>query len=91
MLAALIRPSETSTAEVVGTSLEDVMTQLQAQRPEGFDLVCSPVRMLKGEAKMQATGTFQRMDGIREIEADSMAALEAQVPEGWQMLSVRSF
>lgn len=91
MLAALIRPQETSTTEVVGTTLEDVMTQLQAQRPEGFDLVSSPVRMLKGEAKMEATGTFRRVDGIREIQADSMAALEAQVPEGWQMLSVRSY
>ncbi|WP_091228484.1 hypothetical protein [Microbacterium sp. 3J1] len=91
MLAALIRPLESSTAEVIGTSLEDVSTQLRAHQKDGFVLVSSPVRMLKGEAKMQATGTFTRVDGIREIEAESMSALEAQVPEGWQMLSVRSF
>lgn len=91
MLAALIRPIETSTVEVIGTSLEDVHTQLIAQQQDGFALVSSPVRMLKGEAKMAATGTFTRIDGIREIEADTMAALEAQVPEGWRMLSVRSF
>lgn len=91
MLAALIRPIEKSTAEVIGTSLEDVITQLQAQQPPGFALASAPVRMLKGEAKMEATGTFQRVDGVREIEAEDMAALEAQVPEGWQMLSVRSY
>lgn len=33
---------------------------------------------------------WQRRDGIEEIEADDMAALAAKVPDGWQMLSVRS-
>lgn len=89
MLAALIRPIETSTAEVIGTSLEDVHAQLAQHQQPGFDLASAPVRMLKGEAKMEATGTFRRVDGIREIEADDMAALEALVPDGWQMLSVR--
>ncbi|WP_091232681.1 hypothetical protein [Microbacterium sp. 3J1] len=90
MLVAMIRPRETATADVIGTTLEDVAEQLAAQRQPGFDLVSSPVRMLKGEAKMEATGTFRRVDGIREIEADDMAALEARVPDGWQVLSVRS-
>lgn len=89
MLIAMIRPLETSTAEVIGTTLEDVQTQLDAQRQPGFDLVSAPVRMLKGEAKMAATGTFSRVDEIREIEAEDMAALRAKLPEGWRMLSVR--
>lgn len=38
---------------------------------------------------MKATGTFHQVDGIQEIEADDMAALERQVNEGWRMLSVR--
>lgn len=89
MLIAMIRPLETSTAEVIGTTLEDVQTQLDAQRQPGFDLVSAPVQMLKGEAKMAATGTFSRVDGIREIEAEDMVSLEAKVPDGWVMLSVR--
>lgn len=89
MLAALIRPVETSTADVIGTSLEDVHAQLAQHQQPGFDLASAPVRMLKGEAKMEATGTFRRVDGIRKIEADDMAALEALVPDGWQMLSVQ--
>lgn len=89
MLVAQIRPIEKTTVDVIGTTLEDVITQLDAHRQPGFDLVSAPVRMLKGEAKMEATGTFSRVDGIREIEADDMAALQAKVPEGWRMLSVR--
>ncbi|MBN6189984.1 hypothetical protein KZC56_12725 [Microbacterium sp. SSW1-47] len=89
MLIALIRPLGTATADVVGTSLEDVRTQLAAHAQPGFDLASAPVRMLKGEAKMEATGTFRRVDGVEQIEAEDMASLEAKVPEGWQMLSVR--
>ncbi|MFB4350440.1 hypothetical protein [Microbacterium sp. CR_7] len=89
MLVAQIRPIEKTTVDVIGTTLEDVITQLEAQRQPGFDLVSAPVRMLKGEAKMEATGTFSRVDGIREIEADDMSTLRAKVPDGWRMLSLR--
>ena len=88
MLAALIRPIEKTTVDVIGATLEDVITQLEAHAQPGFDLVSAPVRMLKGEAKMEATGTFSRFDGVREIEADDMGALEAKVPDGWRMLLV---
>jgi hypothetical protein len=90
MLIALISPVESSTVEVIGTTLEDVHDQLIAQQKPGFVLASAPVRMLKGEAKIESTGTFWRVDGVQEIQADDMAALETQVPEGWRMLSVRS-
>ncbi|MBP3978196.1 hypothetical protein [Microbacterium sp. BLY] len=89
MLVALIRPRGSSTVDVTGVSLEDVHTQLDAHRQPGYVLTSAPVRMLKGEAKMEATGTFQRVDGVEQIEADDMAGIEAKVPEGWQLLSVR--
>lgn len=89
MLIALVRPTETVTVDVIGTTLEDVTAQLEAQKQPGFDLVPAPVRMLKGEAKMEATGTFKRVDGVREVEADDMGALTAKVPDGWEILSVR--
>lgn len=89
MLIGLIRPIETTAAEVIGTSLADVHGQLVDHQQPGFYLTSAPVRMLKGEAKMEATGTFRRVDGLREIEADDMSMLKAKVPEGWQMLSVR--
>lgn len=74
---------------MIGTSLEHVMTQLDAQRQPGFDLVSAPSRMLTGEEKMEATGTFTRTDGVGEIEADHMATLEGKVSAGWAMLAVR--
>ena len=89
MLIALIRPVESSTADVIGTTLAEVLVELEQHRKPGFDLTSAPVRMLKGEAKMEATGTFKRVDGIEQIEADDMVSLRAKVPEGWRMLTVR--
>lgn len=89
MLIALIRPVETSTADVIGTTLAEVIEELEHHRKPGFALASAPVRMLKGEAKMEATGTFTRVDGIQQIEAHDMASLEAKVPDGWRMLNVR--
>ena len=89
MLTALIRPVETATADVIGTTLAEVITELDQHKQPGFDLVSAPVRMLKGEAKMEALGTFKRVDGVQRIEADDMASLEAKVPEGWIMLTVQ--
>lgn len=88
MLNALIRRVESHTVEVAGTSLDEVYAQIESHAPEGFDLVSAPVRMLKGAQGIQATARFDRRDEIREISADDMGALQAQVPEGWQMLSV---
>lgn len=89
MLIALIRPVETSTAEVIGSTLAEVLVELEQHRQPGFALASAPVRMLKGEAKMEATGTFKRIDRVQQIEADDMASLEAKVPEGWRMLTVQ--
>lgn len=33
---------------------------------------------------MTAEGTIARRDGVTEIEADDMAALEAKVPDGYR-------
>jgi len=46
--------------------------------------------MTAGSTALTATGTMQRRDGLREIEADTMTQLEALVPDGWMLLSVRS-
>ncbi|WP_298040802.1 hypothetical protein [uncultured Microbacterium sp.] len=90
MLIGLMRPVEVQTFDVESADLAGVQNQLEALRPEGFDLISAPVRMIKGAPVLEATGTFARRDGIREIEGDDMDALLAQVPDGWQLLSVRS-
>lgn len=89
MLSAVIRPIETTTVEVAGDSLADIYAKLAAQAPAGFDLAKAPVHMAAGSSALTATGTFKRVDSEREIEAADMSSLEAQVPDGWRMLSVR--
>lgn len=90
MLTGLIRPVETRTIEVEGDSLADVHEKLTAQVPAGWELTAAPVSMVKGSTLIKASGTIERRDGIREIEAETMAQLEAKVPAGWALLSVRA-
>lgn len=46
--------------------------------------------MVKGAAVLKAVGTFARRDQVTEIQAEDMDALRAKVPEGWQLLNVRT-
>lgn len=64
--------------------------KLTAKVPAGWELTAAPVAMTAGSTALTATGTIERRDGLREIEADTMPQLEALVPDGWMLLSVRS-
>ena len=84
-----MRPVETQSFPVESPDLAGIQTQLDELRPEGFDLVSSPVEMIKGAAVLKAVGTFARRDPVTEVEADDMESLRAKIPEGWQLLNVR--
>ncbi|MBT2486066.1 MULTISPECIES: hypothetical protein [unclassified Microbacterium] len=88
MLFALIRPAETRTATAEGTELPALREQLKGETPPGWDMVSAHVEMKPGGIRI-VEGKFRRRDEPQEIEAEDMVALEAQVPEGWEMLSVR--
>lgn len=88
MLHGLIRPLEAHSVTLKGEDLAEVRAQLTAQAPAGWDLVSAMATMEKAGSMRSVEGKFLRRDGIREIEDDDMAALESQVPEGWQLLSV---
>lgn len=90
MLTGLIRPIESRTITVEGHSLAEIRTQLDKLTPAGWELADAPVNMVKGSTLITSTGIIQRRDGVREIEGDTMAQLEAKVPDGWALLSVRS-
>lgn len=90
MLIGLMRPVESHSVDVEAADLAGIQTELEGQRPQGFDLVSAPVVMIKGAAVLKAKGTFQSRDRIEQIEADDMDALLAKVPEGWQLLNVRA-
>lgn len=89
MLIGLIRPVETHTVTLKGEDLAEVRAKLTAQAPEGWDLVSAMATMEKAGSMRSVEGKFERRDGVREIEAADMTALETQIPEGWQLLSVQ--
>jgi len=89
MYIGTIRPVETRSVELTGHSLAEIREQARAATPEGFHLVGAPVNMIKGSTKLTATARFERRDGLRDIEADDRAALDAQVPEGWRLVNLR--
>lgn len=89
MLIGLIRPVETRTIDVEGPSLEALEAAVASQLPDGWQITDIPATMPKGSQLLTSTATIARCDGACEIEADDMAALEAKVPGGWQLLSVR--
>jgi hypothetical protein len=90
MLIGTIRPVETRTLNVEGHSLAEVRDTLAKQAPEGFELVSCPVRMTKGSTLLTSVGTYRRRDGRRDIEADDRTALWAKVPDGYELLALRT-
>jgi hypothetical protein len=89
MLIGLMRPVESKTHTVQAEELDEIQDLLSAETPEGWQLASAPVAMAKKDTILTAEGTIVRRDGLQEIEADDMAALEAKVPDGYQLLSVR--
>lgn len=89
MLVALIRPRESRTVTVEGTNVTELRAELAAQVPAGWELVSAHATMKAGGIRT-VEGRYERRDSIQEIEADDMPALDAKLPEGWQMLSVRA-
>ena len=90
MLTGRIRDARTVTVDVEGDSLEDIHAKLAAAAPEGFELVSAPPRMRKGSITLDATGTFQARGEVRDVEGADIDVLRAQMPDGWQLLSVQT-
>ncbi|GGH34321.1 hypothetical protein [Microbacterium album] len=89
MLIGLIRPMESREVPVDGESLADVRVQLERQIPHGWELVATTVDMRAGSTALKAVGRFERRDGLREVEGDTIDAVRAAMPEGWALLHVR--
>lgn len=89
MLIGMIRPREIRTITVQAEELDEIQDLIRAQSPAGWETISAPVSMSKKDTMMTAEGTVARRDGVTEIEADDMETLQAKVPEGYQLLSVR--
>lgn len=88
MYVATIRNHETRTAELEGTSLEDIAQKAEMLCPAGFEVVSVPVQMKAGSTEVTAVVTFVRRDEEREITGATLDEIQAQTPEGWQPLFV---
>lgn len=89
MFAGTIRPVETRTETATGLSLESLREQFDALTPAGWELVDVKATLAPGGASLNGTARIERRDGGREIEAPTLDALRAQVPDGWRLLSAR--
>ncbi|WP_345750140.1 hypothetical protein [Microbacterium rhizophilus] len=89
MLIGKIRPQETRELTAEGESLEAIAAGFRAQTPAGWELLQQHAELVKGSTQLAATATIARWGEVQEIEGDDMPALEAKVPAGWRLLSVR--
>lgn len=89
MLSARIRPVETRELTVESPSIDEARAEVDAQVPAGWVVTDAEATMAKASIMITLHAKLARRDGVRDIEAPDMDALRAQVPEGWQLLSVR--
>ncbi|MEV5340927.1 MULTISPECIES: hypothetical protein [Actinomycetes] len=89
MLIGMIRPTATANLPAHSHVQADLRDGLERQVPAGHELTHARVEMVKGSTELIGHGRYRSAE-FHEIEADDMTALRAKVPEGWQLLNVRS-
>jgi len=89
VLVGTVRTTEKLQATVEGHLLDELREAAAGVTPDGFELVSIQPKMSKGSALLTGEVVARRNE-LSQIEADSMGALRAIVPEGWQLIAVRS-
>lgn len=89
MLAGRIRPVETRELTLEAPTIAQARADAEAQIPEGWVITDAEPSMPKASVMITLHVKLARRDGVTDIEADDLDSLEAKVPEGWQLLSVR--
>lgn len=95
-LVALIRPAATVTVEGAGVGVEELRTAVLDQAPADHELAQLLVGSGRVDGNLIGTGTFQStITETVEVEAPDYAtartALSPLVPDGYQVLSYRTF
>ncbi|GAA3762654.1 hypothetical protein GCM10022240_13970 [Microbacterium kribbense] len=89
MLSGRIRPVDVRELTVQADSIQAAREQAQAQVPAGWVLTDAEATMAKASTTITLHAKIARRDGVEDIEAPDLAALQAKVPAGYQLLSVR--
>lgn len=89
MLSGRIRPVETRELTVEAPTIDEATQKVHAEVPDGWALTDSAATMPKASTMITMNAKMARRDGVEEIEAEDLDALQAKVPDGWQLLHVR--
>jgi len=90
MLIGTIRPRETRTITVQGEELDEIQELVQAQTPDGWEIVTAPVAMSKKDTILTCEATIARRDGLQEVTGATLDEIRASTPDGFQLISVRA-
>lgn len=89
VLVGMIQTTETRQFDLEGDSLEELYAAAAAVVPDGWVTTLLRPIMQKGSTHLKGTVTARRHE-LAEVEGDSIDALRASVPDGWQLVSVRT-
>ena len=88
MLAGLLQPTETRETAIEAPDLTELLARADQQAAEGWTVIDLKRIREKDFEGMKGIVTL-RQDELSEVTPPSMDDLEAAVPEGWQLISVR--
>ncbi len=89
MLIGVIRSTETRNLTITGDDVEELRAQLAAQVPVGWVVTDSPVTKTKQVPSLTMAARLARWGDLAEVEGESVEAVRAAVPDGYQLILVR--
>lgn len=89
MLIVVIRSTETQELTLTGNDMDELDAELAARVPEGWVVTDRPVTKSKQAPRLSMAAKLARWGETAEVEGESMDAVRAAVPGGYQLILVR--
>lgn len=89
MLIGVIRSTETRNLTITGDDVEELRAQLAAQVPVGWVVTDSPVTKTKQVPSLTMAARLAHWGDLAEVEGERVEAVQAAVPDGYQLILVR--
>lgn len=89
MLIGVIRSTETTNLTITGDDVEELRAQLAAQVPVGWVVTDSPVTKTKQVPSLTMAARLAHWGDLAEVECESVEAVRAAMPDGYQLILVR--
>lgn len=88
MLRATICLNQFIDFKFTAESEDKVRTKIAVQRPEGFEVSRTLLRMEEPSDQVVATGNYRRREQTRELTVATFEELWALTPSGWTVLQI---